>query len=82
MPTALAAMYGAKSTAVSPNAKDIATYGESGDRRVKSTICAPSRITAWSSAANLYALTALPEPPGLSSPRRKIFSMAARRSAR
>ena len=78
MPTALAAMYGAKSTAVSPKAKDMATYGESGERRVKSTICAPSRITAWSSAANLYALTALPSSPGLSSPRRKIFSTMGR----
>ena len=46
-------MYGRKSTAVSPNMNDMATYGETGESLASSTICAPSLITAWSSTANL-----------------------------
>ena len=45
-------MYGQKSTAVSPRSPNGATYGENGESRARRTICAPSRITAWSSAAN------------------------------
>jgi hypothetical protein len=52
MPTALAPRYGQKSTAVSPKRKLMATYGENGESLASNTICAPSRITAWSSDAN------------------------------